>query len=216
MNGAGSESRPDFPTLVEWVEGRLDTTAAASVSAAVMARDPETIAAVDWLQEFFDLARSMPLHQPPPIIKQNLRRYFGRWSQARAALDRALLELTASLLFDSRLDLAPVGVRGPDDFEGIVHLAFTTDPADVVLDVSRLGGGAVRLDGQVLLTDHAQAPIFEAVATGPSGTKRSIDGDALGHFCLVDVPEDATELRVTNGDIAIVVPLDLRGEDLGL
>jgi hypothetical protein len=154
----------------------------------------------------------MPLHKPPPIIRQKLVGYFERWSQARATLDYPRLELNARLLFDSRLDLAPVGVRGPNDGEGIAHLAYTTDHADLVLDVSRVGGGMVRLDGQVLLTDDTQAHIFEAVVTGPSGTRRTIDGDALGRFCLVDVPEDASELRVTNGDMTMVLALDLRSE----
>lgn len=210
------DHRPDFRTLVDWVEGRLDPTTAVGVSDAVLAGDPQTVAAVDWLRRFLELAGSMPLQPPPPIIRQNLRRYFARWSQARATLDSPRLELNASLLFDSRLDLAPIGVRGPDDFEGVVHLAYTTDRADLVLDVSRVGGRALRLDGQVLLTDDTQAPIFEAVATGPSFIQRTIDGDPLGHFCLVDVPEDASELRVTNGDLTIVVALDLRGEDPGL
>ncbi|HYP43749.1 MAG TPA: hypothetical protein VEQ66_00940 [Propionibacteriaceae bacterium] len=211
----GGDVRPSFPQLVDWVEGRLDQTTADGVSQAVVSGDPQTVAAVDWLREFLDLAQELPLHEPPPIINQNLRRYYARWSRARATLDHPRLELKASLLFDSRLDLAPVGVRGPSDSEGLVHLAYTTDRADLVLDVSRVGGHVVRLDGQVLLNDNAQAPIFEAVVTGPSGTKRTIDGDALGRFSLVDVPEDATELRVTNSDLAIKIALDLRTEDFG-
>jgi hypothetical protein len=203
---------PAFEVLVDWVEGRLDAGTSAEVSAAVIAGEPEATASVEWLQEFHQLARAMPLHRPPPLIRQNLSHYFARWSQARATLDRPRLELHASLLFDSRLDLAPVGVRGQNDVDGFVHLAYTTDHADIVLDVSRVGNGLVRLDGQVLLTDDTQDRIFEAAVTGPSGTRRTIDGDALGRFCLVDVPDDATELRVANGDLTIVLALDLRSE----
>lgn len=203
---------PEFELLVDWVEGHLDADASAEVSAAVSADHPEATTSVEWLQEFLRLTRAMPLHEPPPIIRQHLVRYFTRWSRARAALDSPRLELRASLLFDSRLDLAPVGVRGANDVEGSVHLAYTTDYADLVLDVSHLGSDLVRLDGQVLLTDDSQAHIFEAATTGPSGNRRTIDGDALGRFCLVDVPADATELRVTNGDLTIVVALDLRSE----
>jgi hypothetical protein len=217
MSPAERDDAPlDFPILVDWVEGRLDPATAAGVSEAVRAGDPQATADVEWLRGFLDLAHEMPLHKPPPIISQNLCRYYGRWSRARATLDHPRLELNAILLFDSRLDLAPVGVRGPNDSEGFVHLAYTTDRADLVLDISLVGGRVARLDGQVLLTDDDQAPIFEAVAAGPSGARRTVDGDALGYFCLVDVPEDANELRVTNGEMAIVVPLDLRGEDSGL
>ena len=203
---------PDFEVLVEWVEGRLDAETSAEVSEAVMAGDLEATASVEWLQEFLVVADAMPLHKPPPVIRQNLLRYFARWSQARATLDHPRLELNARLLFDSRMDLAPVGVRGPNDVEGIAHLAYTTDHADLVLDVSPVGDGMVRLDGQVLLTDDTQDRIFEAVVTGPSGARRTIDGDALGRFCLVNVSDDASELRVTNGDMTIVLALDLRSE----
>ena len=216
MTGGGGTVPPDFSLLVDWAEGRLDPATAGEVSTAVAAGDPKTAADVTWLREFHDLARAMPLHQPPPMIKQNLSRYFKRWSKARATLEQPLLELEASLLFDSRLDLAPVGVRGPHDSEGHVHLAYTTDRADLVLDVSRVGGSDVRLDGQVLLTDDGQAPIFEAAVTGPSGTTRTVDGDALGQFSLAGVPQDANQLRVTNGDLAITVALDLRAQDFGL
>jgi hypothetical protein len=212
MSPEVSDPSPDFEVLVEWVEGHLDADTSAKVSEAVMAGDPEATASVEWLQEFLDVARAMPLHKPPPIIRQNLFRYFARWSQARATLDYPRLELNARPLFDSRLDLAPVGVRGLNDVEAIAHLAYTTDHADLVLDVSRVGGGMVRLEGQVLLTDDSQAHIFQAVVTGPSGTWRTIDGDALGRFCLAAVPEDASGLQVTNGDMTIVVALDLRSE----
>jgi hypothetical protein len=202
---------PDFEVLADWVEGRLDPKRSAEVS-EVVAGDREAAQSVEWLQEFHRLARVMPLHEPPPIIRQNLSGYFSRWSQARATLEHPRLELRASLLFDSRLDLAPVGVRGPSDLEGSVHLAYTTDHADLVLDVSPIGSGLVRLDGQVLLSDDTQPRIFEAVATGPSCSRRTIDGDALGRFCLADVPDDAGELRVTNGVLTMVVALDLRSE----
>ena len=56
-------------------------------------------------------------------------------------------------------------------------------------------------------------PVFEAVAVGPQGVTRTVDGDELGRFCLPVVPEDATELRVTNGDLTIVAALDLRGPE---
>lgn len=210
MNG---QEQPTFEALVDWVDGRLDPQASARVAAELDADPPGATAAVRWLREFHQSALSLPLHQPPPIVGQNLAGYFARWSRARATLERPRLELTARLLFDSRLDLAPVGVRGAGDIEGDVHLAYTTDQADLVLDVHRLGGGVVRLDGQVLLTDPQLAPIFEARVSGPSGSLRTVDGDALGHFALDRVPEDVSELRVSNGDLVIVATLDLRNED---
>lgn len=207
--------RPDFALLVDLVEGRLDQATAAEARGAADQGDPETRSSLGWITTFLDDARAMPLQPPPPIVRQSLHGYFARWSRARATLDRPQVELPASLLFDSRLDLAPVGVRGAGDAEGTVHLAYTTDQADLVLDVHPVGEGLVRVDGQVLLTDPDQAPIFEATALGPSGSVRTVDGDALGNFSLAGVPADTTQVRVTNGDLVIVAAVDLRDEDAG-
>ena len=65
----------------------------------------------------------------------------------------------------------------------------------------------------MLLTEESPAPIFEAAVNGPSGVRRTIDGDALGRFSLTEVTEDASELQVTNGEVTILAELDLRGED---
>lgn len=78
----GSERRPDFGTLVDWIESRLDAESAARVSEAVAAGDPRTTAAVAWLRAFMDVAsmdaaRMEPPDRPPPIVRQNLLRHFA-------------------------------------------------------------------------------------------------------------------------------------------
>lgn len=202
-------ARPDFATLIDWIEGRLDAEAATEVADAVAAGDPRTRASVQWLHGFLATARTLPLHQPPPIVRQTLRQYFARWAEARAALDRPPVEYAAGVLFDSRQDLALVGVRAADDADDLVHLAFGTDVADLVVDVRRLGAGSVRIDGQVLLADPGAAPIFEASAHGRDVTLRSVDGDELSRFRLPAVPDHVSELRVSNGEIVLVAVLDL-------
>lgn len=206
-----SGARPDFAELLDLVDGRLDPASAARTRELARG-DSEATASLRWIAGFVESTRAMPLHQPPPIVRQGLQNYFARWSRARATLDRPRLEFPASLLFDSRLDLATVGVRGADDTEGIVHLAYTTDRADLVLDVRPLGAGLVQLDGQVLLTQPSTAPIFEATALGPQGALRTVDGDALGNFSLTGVPVDVTELRVSNGDLLIVAAVNLQDQ----
>jgi hypothetical protein len=203
---------PDFVQLVDWLEDRLPFEQAVAVQDAVAA-DAETAETVQWLRTFAALSRSMPLHEPPPVISQHLDRHFLRWVQARTALSQPSVELVATLLFDSRLDLESSGVRGGQEHAGAAHVAYTTDRADLVLDIRGAGMGLVRIDGQVLVTVPDQLPIFEAVALGPHGSTRTVDGDQLGRFCLRSVPTDATELRVTNGELTIVAALDLRGPE---
>ena len=170
--------------------------------------DARTRRAVDWLRGFLTTAAELPMHEPPPIVRQNLAQHFARWSRARAELDHQPPEVQARLLFDSRQDLALAGVRARSEPDA-VHLAYTSEAGDLLLDVYQLGSGLVRLDGQVLPAGPQEAPIFEASVAGPGFTVRTRDGDELGRFCLRDVPEARCQLSATNGLVVIVADLDL-------
>lgn len=201
----------DFGTLLDWAEGRLDPETARQVAARVATADARTRATVNWLRGFLETARALPLYEPPPIVRQNLCQYFARWSRARAELGQQPREERARLLFDSRQDLALAGVRsGPGGSEA-VHLAYTTDAGDLLLDVYPAGPGRVRLDGQMLPASQEDAPIFEACVSGPGIMVRTKDGDELGRFCLRDVPAARCELRASNGQFTVVA--DLRLDD---
>jgi hypothetical protein len=201
--------RPDFGTLLDWLEGRLDPAAAEQVAAQVAAADERTRRTVDWLRGFLVTAGALPLHEPPPIVRQSLKQHFARWSRARAELDQRPRDVHVRLLFDSRQDLAPAGVRAGTRDDDAVHLVYTAEEGDVLVDIYRRRPGSVRIDGQVLLAQPQEAPIFEASVAGAGFTVRTMDGDQLGRFCLRDVPERQCQLRATNGLITIVADLDL-------
>lgn len=78
--------RPDFRTLLDWLEGRLEADRAERVAAQVAEADERTLRTVDWLRGFLTTASELPLEEPPPIVRQSLRQYFARWSRAQAAL----------------------------------------------------------------------------------------------------------------------------------
>jgi hypothetical protein len=203
---------PDFVILLDWVEGRLEPGVAAEVARQVSVGDARTRGTVDWLRKFRATAQALPLHDPPPLVRQNLLQYFARWSRARAMLQQGPVELRAILLFDSRRDVVMSSVRAAHPADEVIHLAYTTDAADLVVDVRRLGGRRVRLDGQVLLAEPGAAPIFEASISGSGFSARTVDGDGLGRFSLSDVPDMARRLWVSNGEIVIVVELDLEAD----
>lgn len=203
------EPRPSFTVLADWIDGRLDGVEAATVARAVERGDVWTTASVAWLREFVDAAAALPMHEPPPFVRQRLHQYFARWHEARAVQQLSPVELMGSLRFDSRVDVALVGVRAADVHGEIFHLSYVTDAADLVLDVRRTAPGRVRLDGQVLTERPGTAPIFEATAVGPAGEVRTLEGDELGRFCLPDIADTTRQLRVTNGELAITVKLDL-------
>ena len=150
--------RPEFGMLLDWLEGRLDPDTASRVATQVAEADRRTHRTVDWLRGFLVTARTLPLHEPPPIVRQSLMQYFARWSRAQAELGQEPREVQAQLLFDSRQDLAPAGVRAGSGGDDAVHLAYTAEAGDLLLDVYRLGADLVRLDGQVLLAEPGERP----------------------------------------------------------
>lgn len=76
--------RPDFRTLLDWLEGRLDADKAERVAVQVAEADERTLRTVDWLRGFLTAARGLPLEEPPPTVRQSLKQYFARWSRAQA------------------------------------------------------------------------------------------------------------------------------------
>lgn len=204
-------SQPSFATLIDWLEGRLDTDESARVSARLAAGDGRTRSAVRWLQDFLGMARAFPAPEPPPIVRQNLRQHFLRWHKAQEALRAGPLLVEAALLFDSRQDLAVAGVRGAAETDEAYHLAYTTAGCDLVVDVRRVADGRVRLDGQVLPGDPEAAPVFSAEASGSGFTVRTVDGDELGRFTLADVPAGPCRLEVSNGETTLRTKLNLTG-----
>lgn len=204
----GSEPSPDFATVLDWVEGRLDEEAAARVAEAAV-HDPRVREIVAWLRGFHGAAAALPLVDPPPIVGQRLRQYFRRWARAREELAREPVEVVARMLFDSRQDVALVDLRAADADTDIAHLAFTSDPADVVLDVRRLGPGRVRIEGQVLPADGVERA-YAVEATGPRMTAvHSVGGDRQGRFLLAELPDRVDRLRLDSGELVLLVQLDV-------
>jgi hypothetical protein len=131
----------------------------------------------------------------------------GRLDPAAAA--RVADAAGYDLLFDSRQDVALVDLRDADADADIAHLAFTSDPADVVLDVRRLGPGRVRIEGQVLPADGADRA-YAVEATGPRMTAvHSVGGDRQGRFVLPELPDRVDRLRLDSGELVLLVQFDV-------
>ncbi len=200
---------PDFEAVLDWVEGRLDAAAAEPVERAVADGDARVVGIVEWATGFRELAARVSLPVPPPTLRPRLEAVFERWAAERAR--SAPLHISLRLVFDSRQDLVRAGVRAADPDDATVHLAYTSDEAEVVLDVERLTPATVRVRGQVLQTRSSSATGVVAEASGPRAVTSSPRGDSLGRFELSRVPDDADELRLDDGEVVLVAALDLRG-----
>jgi hypothetical protein len=108
--------RPDFRTLLDWLEGRLNTDKAERVTAQVAHADERTLRTLYWLRGFLTTARELPLEEPPPIVRQRLKQYFARWSRAHAVLGRMPRRAHAEPMSDARQDVALAGaLAAPGD-----------------------------------------------------------------------------------------------------
>lgn len=198
--------------LVDWVDGRLEPGDAERVALDV--RAGRGTADIRWLRGFRRLARMMRLEEPPPVVRQNLRRELRRRLGHGPAGAR---EVTGRLLFDSRDQLAVAGLRTTDTDEG-VHVGFAAPGVELFVDVHPAAGPSphsdpVDLSGQVFVDRPTDAPVFEARVSGAGWTSRTLDGDALGRFDLTGLPSERCTLRVSNGELTMTVGLDLRRDD---
>lgn len=205
----------DLTAVADWVDGRLDDTAAA-VMAERVEQEPELRAHAEFVRSVVAAGASLPLIDPPALVRQRLRQQFRRWANQQPSRAAAVLELVGTLIFDSRrqrLSLATRGRRSGGRSPGdVVHLVYRTELAELVLEARPDGAGEIRLDGQVLLEHESVSPVFEAEITGPGVTVAAVDGDTLGRFRL-RAPREANRLRVSNGEFSILADLDLgRGD----
>ena len=101
--------------------------------------DARTLALIEWLRGFVRLGKQFPIEDVPAIVRQRLQVHYLRWRDTEAAVNEEIRHFDAHVLFDSRTGPVLTGVRGsaPDD---VLHIAFTSDGADIVLDVRRLVG----------------------------------------------------------------------------
>lgn len=188
--------------VVDWVFGRLPDPHVGQELTETALRDPGLRAEIEWATRLHLVARSLPLADPPPLLRQRLRQQFLGWSAVQGLPAPTALELDASLVFDSRQDRLAVGVRGDHGVDEPIHLVWRTEVAELVIQARTQDSGMVRLDGQVLLTHPTASPVFELLAQGPDTTVRSTDGDSLGRFHAV-VPQAVDRLRVSNGELTV-------------
>ncbi|ANH39855.1 hypothetical protein I601_3449 [Nocardioides dokdonensis FR1436] len=206
--------RPALRLAADWVEGRLapedaDRAAERAVS------DPVFRAEVQFVRMVVAAGRDLPLVDPPPVLRQRLRQSFQQWHRAPSCRPTRVLEVVASLVFDSRrhqLGLATRGAAAGMDGDA-VHLMWHCELADLMVEARATDeAGLVDLRGQVLLSHDSGSPVFTAEVTGPDHAAVSVDADDLGRFSVL-APRSASELRVSNGEMAIVAEIELHIEE---
>lgn len=195
--------------VLDWLNDAMDEEEATSFTTEVSG-DPSLRADVAWVKFVLDAGEAVPLHEPPGLLRQRLRQQFHQHMRAQEIVEPGAFELRASLVFDSRVGQLAGSLRGSATDTDIVHQVWRTDAADVMLQVQPHPDGGVSLSGQVLLQHSTSAPVFEAVAVGEGQRTSSPWGDEFGRF-NIDVRAEDFELRVSNGEVTVLIPFPLTG-----
>lgn len=125
--------------IMDFLEGRLDSSAESRVRAALLRASPMSLARVEWLRAFGDRVGRARLEDPPPSVREALMEEFRRQRQV----------CKAEMIFDSRHDAVAVRGVGTADRWSTIH---TSSFADVATDFVR-EGDTVSVRGQVLVVD---------------------------------------------------------------
>ena len=150
-----------------------------------------------WLAQVVEAADRLPLPEVPAILTQDLKNLI--------ADDHLTSVVEARLVSDTRIHRALAGVRGADATDGW-SMSFTSETADLVVDVWPKGSGQLAVEGHVM-AHGAATSAYRASAVGPHTVQA--EGDRLGRFDLGVLPPGRYDLVVSNGLMELSAVLDL-------
>lgn len=201
-----------FEQLVDWIEGRLTETEAQKVSQLAETADEATRANIVWIQSFQKISHQVVLAEPPAKVRRNLAARFEAFAQDRRQ-PSLWQRLVASLTFDSNTQFALAGARSATTQGLERQMVYSTDLADVALNVQpHLQDEQVMIMGQVL-------PIHED-ATGIYSVQLLCDDvvelaltvtDNLGEFTFESIPPGVYDIVMSSDHFELILaPVDLR------
>ena len=133
----------------------------------------------------------------PPVLTQDLKNLMGDTGLAAV--------YQAQLVSDTRIHREMAGVRGGDASEAW-SLSFSSEVADVVVDVWPDESGLIAVEGHVM-GHGAASSAYRASAVGPQSVE--VEGDRLGRFDLGMLTRGRYELLISNGQVEVSAVLDL-------
>lgn len=202
------QGRIGFERLADWVEGRLSEREAREVEERVAA-DEAARTEVEWLRAFAAMSEDTVLDAPPAEVRQELTRRFEAYAE-RGHPPGLLRRLVASLSFDSGLEPA-FGVRSAASGEAQRQLIFTTDAAEIALNVSpRPLDGHLDLEGQIFPSDDADPGSFGVQLLSGTDEVGITATDELGEFGFETVPPGTYQILLGSDRVEILIsPIEL-------
>jgi hypothetical protein len=199
-----------FGQLADYVDGLLPPDEAARLRVALDGADPAAVKAAEWLQAFADLRQAIPGESASHSVETMLRERFAAYTSLRRTRPELRIHL-ATTRFDTAAAFAGAGVRSPLAVDAHRHLLYTTDIADVAVDVHRRAGGS-RLDvlGQLFPSAGHAPDAFRVQLSRGADSLGVQPTDDLGEFLFPNVAPGDYHMILSAGDVGILVtPVNL-------
>lgn len=190
-----------FERLADWVEGRLPEEEARAVTEQLERADEETRARAEWLRAFARASEQAILAAPPREVRENLSRRFAAY--AEGVREPGLLQrFVATLSFEGGMQPA-FGVRSARAEEAQGQLIYSTDVADIALNVHPRPGGRVDLDGQLFPNGEAEPGGFVVQLLSGGSDVGITTTDEFGEFGFESIAAGEYEILVSNDEVEI-------------
>ncbi len=208
----------NFERLVNWLDGRLSEEEAAAVEKQVATADETARANIAWLRAFAKASDATTLASPPPEVRAELVRRFEAHVRERRQ-PGFFQRLIASLTLDSGSQLVTAGLRSVDAQPSQRQLVYSTDIADVALNVqARLYDKHLDIIGQVFPSGEAATIALASRRNRAFSVQLLRDAaefgltttDELGEFAFEAIPPGVYEIVLSAEQAEILIaPVEL-------
>lgn len=192
---------PSYETLISFIEDQLSESELAKVEKHLSRPCQECSNKIAQLRVVFEAVGEDRTIAPPPAVLSRAVATFKK--QPSPSSPRPLLRVLAELLFDSRLQLSPMGSRGAARTR---QMLFTTQQVDIDLNITPEHRDN-NLVGQILDREQTDEPSVAFVSLqNETGTLlRSIEADSLGQFTFRQIPSGIYDLVIDLGSQEVAV-----------
>ena len=217
-----SLAKPTVEQLVDWIDGRLDSSRAEAIETWV-ASDADLQQTVAWLQTFVGLRQQLVWATPPSTVRQALNSRFADYAarkQAAATQTEAdaqqepnlLRRLLAALTFDSAAQLGVAGARSAQ-LASARQLIYASELAEIVLNIGQPDAqGNVSILGQILPIPDVEPADFMVQLFKNGSAVQETQSDELGEFSFGSLQPDAYSVMLTYEQTAILLtPIAIQG-----
>lgn len=196
----------NFDLLLDWLEGHLPEGEAKAIERQVAVADETIQADVAWIRTFLQASQAVVLDAPPEPVRTELRHRFETYAQTRGQ-PGLLQQLIAVLTFDSHTQSAAAGIRTASTQKTQRQLIYTTDVADIALNVQPRSNKLFDLNGQVLPTEEVALDNFSVQLLRNMEEQGLTTTDNLGEFGFEAIPTGIYELIVSNDQFEALIAL---------